>query len=376
MNDDPTPRLPTLRTGRGAPTYQGWPRAPWELSATSRRWLLMLVAVLLVGAVGSLVTVPYVVYRPGSAFNALSTAPGGQDPMISVTGATTYPTQGALDVTTVALYGGPGFELTVWDWVRFRMQGAEFVDRDVVYPPEVTRDQISEVNKAEMVGSQQEAIAVALRATGRRVAEQAVIGQVHPDGPSAGKLRDGDVLTSVNGTPIEIVTDVSRLIQRAQPGTPVTLGVLRSGTRLSVPVTPVQVQGRRLLRVQLGSRFSFPVNVTINAGDVGGPSAGLIFSLAVFDKLTPGSLTGGQKIAGTGTIGSDGAVGPIGGIEHKMAGAAEAGAGWFLAPVANCTAVTGQVPQGLRVVKVATFEDARNAVETIAAGAGDGLPGC
>lgn len=351
-------------------------RASWELSPPTRRWLVTLVAALGVGMVGSAVTVPYVVYQPGTAFNALGAVPGGQAPMISVTGAPTYPADGSLDVTTVALYGGPGYELNVWDWVRFKVQGAQFVDRDLVYPPDVTRDQVTRVNKAEMTGSQQEAVAVALRATGRKVTEQAIVGLVQSDGPSAGRLREGDVLTSVNGTPVERATDVTRLIQRAPADSAVRLGVLRDGTSLTVSVTPVPDRGRRLLKVQLGSRFTFPVKVAINAGDVGGPSAGLIFSLAVYDKLTPGSLTGGQQIAGTGTIGSDGAVGPIGGIEHKLVGARDAGAGWFLAPVANCSAVNGNVPDGLRVVQVATFDQARSAVEQIASGRGDTLAGC
>lgn len=339
---------------------------------------MALVAALIVALAGSMVSVPFVVYQPGTAFNALGALPGGRTPMISITGAPTYPADGSLEVTTVALYGGPGYELNVWDWLRFRLQGAQFVHRDLVYPPDVTRDQVSRANKAEMTGSQQEAVAVALRATGREVTERAVIGSVQPGGPADGLLREGDVLTAVNGAPIDTVTDVSRLIQSAPQGSPVRMGVLRDGSALTVSVTPQAEadQGRRLLRVQLSSRFTFPVTVDINAGDVGGPSAGLVFSLAVYDKLTPGSLTGGKQIAGTGTIDSDGAVGPIGGIEHKLVGAKEAGAQWFLAPAANCGAVGGNVPTGLRVVRVTSFAQAKAAVEQIAAGREDGLPGC
>ena len=94
------------------------------------------------------------------------------------------------------------------------------------------------------------------------------------------------------------------------------------------------------------------------SGAVGGPSAGMMFALAVYDKITPGAMTGGQMIAGTGTMAIDGTVGPIGGITHKMVGAKEAGAGWFLAPAQDCAEVVGHVPDGLQVAKVATFDEA------------------
>ena len=116
--------------------------------------------------------------------------------------------------------------------------------------------------------------------------------------------------------------------------------------------------------------------IDVNAGDVGGPSAGLMFSLAVYDKLTPGALTGGANIAGTGTIDSVGTVGKIGGIQQKLVGAKRGGATWFLAPAGNCDEVVGHIPEGLNVVKVATFTQARDAVEAIAAKHTASLPRC
>jgi PDZ domain-containing protein len=116
--------------------------------------------------------------------------------------------------------------------------------------------------------------------------------------------------------------------------------------------------------------------VNINE-DIGGPSAGLIFSLAVYDTLTPGPLTGGNDVAGTGSIDSDGKVGPIGGIRQKMFGAKDAGADWFLAPEANCSEVVGHVPDGLRVFAVSSFDEALEVVRAIGEGeATDGFPSC
>lgn len=126
----------------------------------------------------------------------------------------------------------------------------------------------------------------------------------------------------------------------------------------------------------LEARFDDAPKVTINAGHVGGPSAGMMFALGVYDKLTPGEMTGGASIAGTGTMALDGAVGPIGGIEHKLVGADRDGATWFLAPALNCPQVVGNVPADLSVVKVGTFTEAVDAVEAIAAGTGDRLPAC
>ena len=120
----------------------------------------------------------------------------------------------------------------------------------------------------------------------------------------------------------------------------------------------------------------FPATVTINAGDVGGPSAGLMFALGIYDKLTPGPLTNGRDIAGTGTIDEEGRVGPIGGIRQKMAGARSGGSEYFLAPVDNCPEIVGNVPSGLEVFAVSSFKDATNAVEGIASGRTSSPPRC
>jgi PDZ domain-containing protein len=122
--------------------------------------------------------------------------------------------------------------------------------------------------------------------------------------------------------------------------------------------------------------YDLPVDVSLRTGNVGGPSAGLMFSLAIYDVLTPGELTGGKEIAGTGTMEDDGTVGPIGGIRQKLVGAQAAGADFFLAPADNCSDVAGHVPDGLRVVRVATFDEGLAAVRGIASGDGASLPTC
>ncbi|HRN29807.1 MAG TPA: ATP-dependent serine peptidase containing a PDZ domain protein, partial [Terrimesophilobacter sp.] len=127
----------------------------------------------------------------------------------------------------------------------------------------------------------------------------------------------------------------------------------------------------------LSITYDFPVEVNIQLENVGGPSGGQIFALGIIDKLTPGSLTGGEDVAGTGTIDGTGDVGAIGGIVHKMFGARDAGARWFLAPVENCAEVVGHVPEGLTVIAVDTLDDSLAALGSIRAGAdAASLPTC
>lgn len=118
------------------------------------------------------------------------------------------------------------------------------------------------------------------------------------------------------------------------------------------------------------------VKVSMHVDDIGGPSAGMMYALGVIDKLTEADETGGKTIAGTGTIGAKGKVGAIGGIRLKMLGALRDGATWFLAPESNCNGVVGHVPQGLRVVKVSTLDEAYQALVAIGQGHTDGLAGC
>ncbi|WP_338400166.1 S16 family serine protease, partial [Streptomyces graminilatus] len=133
---------------------------------------------------------------------------------------------------------------------------------------------------------------------------------------------------------------------------------------------------RAIVGISAGTDHTFPFTVDIKLADVGGPSAGLMFALGIYDKLTPGSLTGGKFVAGTGTIDDDGKVGPIGGIELKTVGARDKGAQYFLTPADNCAAAAKDTPDGLTLVKVGTIGDALNALKDIRSGDTGDLPKC
>lgn len=340
----------------------------------------LVLAVLLV--VVALLPVPYVRARPANIMNALGELDGEQ--IITIDGAKTYPTDGSLNVTAVIEDGGPGSSLTLLQAFQGWLDpGMRVKARDWAYPPEVFEDEdaaekSAERGAAEMASSEQLAAVAALRHLGKPVSTQVLVDSVEPEFPAEGILRSGDQIVELNGVTVDRYADVARLMAKVAPGDSVTLLIERDGKQeeLVVDTVPAPDDPKTArMGVTLGVGFDSPVEVNIALGDVGGPSGGLMFALSIIDKLTPGSLTGGRDIAGTGTIDPSGTVGAIGGIAQKMAGAADAGAEIFLAPEDNCPEVVGHVPDGLQVVAVNTLDEAVDALQRLENGDTD-LPGC
>ena len=190
-----------------------------------------------------------------------------------------------------------------------------------------------------------------------------------------GKLRPGDRISAVDGTAVADPAAVNNLLQATKPGDPATVAFTRDGAAQSVTLTlgSAEDSPRGVLGVLL-ARLPKDGTVTVDLGGVGGPSAGLMFSLGIVDVLTPGDLTGGRFIAGTGAITADGVVQNIGGIQFKMAAAREAGATVFVLPAGECATALPAVPPGLQLVKAATLHDAVTALNDL--NAGRTPPGC
>ena len=166
--------------------------------------------------------------------------------------------------------------------------------------------------------------------------------------PAYDVLRAGDVITAVDGTPASSADKAASLIRARHPGAPVELTISRNGQTQTVRLVSKSQAGQAAIGVYVNEQFKFPFSVQIRVGDIGGPSAGMMFALGLVDKLTPDNLTGGRFIAGTGEIDANGNVGAIGGIQQKMVGARNEGATIFLAPASNCSDVRGNIPPGLR----------------------------
>lgn len=343
-----------------------------------RLWTVNLSALVLVvmTVVAAVLPAPYVVESPGPSLNVLGEYEGKD--IVSVENRDGAASEGELRMTTVSVQGSPGYDIPLAGVM------SAWFDRDrsimpveALYPDDTDAEDNSLMNTVEMNGSQQEAIAAALAKQGISYSTTTIVAGVRSDGAAANRLEPGDVVLTVNGQQVTDVASAGEAIGRTPRGQKVNVTVRRKGEEKSFALTPRYEGERALVGIVLSRGFEFPVKVNFALDGIGGPSAGMIFALAIYDEMTPGDLTGGKKIAGTGTIDEQGTVGPIGGIRQKMIGARSDGAEYFLAPAANCDEVTGHIPEGLQVVKVDSLSDAISSVEQIAStGSIEGLPTC
>lgn len=341
------------------------------------RLLLASVSSALVLLVAGLVLpVPYVIVSPGPVFNTIGEYDGQK--VIEINGTRTYPTTGQLNMTTVRERGGPYGPLTAVEAVlAYFDEKVAVLPRDLLFPAGESAEDSKKESATAFSSSQSNAVAAALRYLRIPVTESVVVADVTEGSANAGTLAQGDVLKSFNGKQVtsreQLVADV-----RATPvGSMVPAVVVVDGkeesVQLKVTANPKN-PAWGFLGISLETSYRGPFEIDFTLDGVGGPSAGLMFALGTVDELTPGELTGGKQIAGTGTITADGKVGPIGGIRQKMEGAQEDGATLFLAPKDNCDEVVGHVPDGLAVAAVTDLQGAITAIDDYRAGRA--LPAC
>lgn len=334
----------------------------WEPPAPqrSRRWLAAPLIGAVIGALliaSATLSIPYYRLAPGSApdVNDLISAPSNAH----------YPPKGHILMVTVQL--SPAHPLDVAE---------SWFDHDVKVVKEeliIGKQQPQQFNRAnvqEMADSKQAAIVVALRRLGYPVAERgqgALIDEVVTGKgfPAEGHLQVGEVITGVDGQTVHTVEDATALLQKHKPGDTASVEVQAAtgdnASRIERLTMAKGDQGKAVLGVVLQTyklSFDMPLNVKIDSSNIGGPSAGLAFTLGVLDELTPGELTGGGKVAATGTIDLDGTVGDVGGVAQKTAAVIHAGAKYFLVPPGEYQEARHRAGKHLKVVKVATLDQA------------------
>ena len=345
----------------------------------SRRSLTLLIASVgtaVAIAVSVLVPVPYVILGPGPTLNTLGKDSSGQ-PLITISGHASYPTTGHLNLVTVSYQGCAGNRFNIFTaLVAWLNPHQAVVPEGEICPAGQTQKQTQEQDTQEMTSSQSTATAAALTQLHIPYSTQVVVFQPRQGFPAYGVLKAGDVITKVDGQPVTSQGGLTRLIYAHPAGSTLTLTIIRDGQSRQVQVGTRQSGGHPVMGVRINEQYKFPFQVKISVGDIGGPSAGMMFSLGIIDKLTKLDLTAGRFIAGTGEITARGQVQPIGGIQQKMVGARNAGATIFLTPASNCADTKGAVPAGLRLVKVSTLNQAVTYLEALKSGHPNSVPSC
>ena len=348
----------------------------------SRRYLTMVVAslsLIALSCVAFLVPVPYVTMRPGPAFDTLGEF--NDKPMFTFgKDVKTYPTKGSLDFTTVSVTRAETNVSLAEALDAYFADDTAVVPRALIYRKGESANDAKAESQAQLTSSKDSSRVAGLRAAGYTVPERPTIDSVSDDAPAKGKLRAGDQVRTVDGRSTTTAKAVVEAVGRVEPGDAVTIGYTRDRETKSVEiVTRPDAKNKQQPRigVMLRSTFDFPIEIINNVGEqIGGPSAGAMFALAIYDRLTPGSLTGGREVAGTGEITPDGTIGPIGGIRQKIAGAADDGAKVFLVPAANCAEALDGSDHGMRLVKVSELDDAIGALEALAKNSKASVPTC
>jgi len=331
---------------------------------TRRASSLLAAALLLVAlvAVAQVLPVPYVALLPGPAVDTLGVSDGHAGrPLIEVAGRRTYPARGELLLTTVAEQP----HLTLMSAVRRWLSGtAAVVPRELEQPTGVSEQNLQVMYDQQMRDSQNAAESAAI---GYLQIPASVIISEASEGAAAGPLRSGVQLVALNGAAVRNLAGFLRLQAAIHPGAVVQVGYRAGRAAPSTTVITARGSAKGAGSLGLSVRERAPFTLNFGLSGVGGPSAGLMFALGIVAKLTPGDLSGGRILAGSGTIDPPGTIGPIGGIQQKLLGARRAGAVAFLVPAQNCAEARRAAPPGLQLIKVDSLSDAVDDVRAVGA---------
>jgi PDZ domain-containing protein len=337
------------------------PKWPWFVAA-------VLIAIGIGIAIAWPVTVPYYTLSPGPVYDTADfiTTEGGEPS-----------TDGELFFLTVSLK-----EANVFEWAAGYVDPRVDVrERETVRPTGVTPEQLRRESLASMDQSKQTATFVALTQLGYEVTligTGALVIETVPDSAADGVLLPNDVIIEMDGKEVAFRDDVINDLSDAEIGDLVEMIIERpvdestdEFEELDVGIVlgrHVDDPTRPMIGVLLDNNepiVEFPVEVIIDSQNIGGPSAGMMFTLQIMDQLTDGEITNGERIAGTGTIARDGTVGSIGGVKQKVFGAIDAGARAVLVPAGNYEDAVDAAGDSIEVVRIETIDDAIAFLETL-----------
>lgn len=331
-----------------------------------RRGLTVLVGAVLVVGLTLLMgqaKVPYVQMEPGPTYDTLGQDDKGKD-VITISGTPVSSSKGQLRFVTI----GARQDLTLLEALRgwWRDDDA-VVPRELIFPPDLTDQQVEQRNAEDFAQSGSAAETAALTKLGYPA--KVSVKEVASGLPADGKLRPGDVIKTIDGTAVDSATKLLALIRAKPAGATLTVGYERGGQPGTVDITTIAAaDGTPRIGIVPQVDQPHPFTLDIPVDNVGGPSAGLMLALGILDKLKPEDLTGGKIIAGTGTIDEAGRVGPIGGIPQKIVAARRDGATVFLTPADNCAEAVANALPGMILVQVASLDDALTALQAVRAG--------
>jgi Lon-like protease len=322
------------------------------------------ILLVLFGLLGAAVPVPYVAQVPGPTYNTLGEI--GGSPVIAIEGRDRPETSGNLNLTTVEVSsGGLSLVQAVRGWFDDEVS---VVPEETVYPPDRSEEETREANREAFLTSEEMATSAALGHLG--YPDKVVVRGLAEDSPSADALQEGDAVEAVDGRPTPDLDTLTDVLTGIAPGSDVEVEYSRLGEAGTVGVTTAEAPDREgsLLGISVREMPSAPFDVDIQVEDVGGPSAGLMLTLGIVELGGGQDLTGGDVVAGTGTIDQRGAVGPIGGITLKVLAAEDIGADLFLVPAENCAELlaAGDVP--VPTASVRSLDDALTALDDLRAG--------
>lgn len=298
---------------------------------------------------------PLITIQPGPTFDTAK--------LVKVE-ANTYPPEGSYHMATVTLYEAT-FAQAVWGWIQ---SDVGVIPREAIYPPDVPTEQVDREIAAQMDESEYAAGVAALQELGYGLERDgALVRATRTETPAAAKLKPGDVIVSVNGQPVSSPDDVGKILSTTTAGGDVILGYRREQRLQEIEIATVRrskTDPAADLGVDLLQDYRYPFAITIDAGDVGGPSAGLAFALTLVDLLGPGDMSRGRVVAGTGEIKPDGSIGKIGGMAQKVAAVERLNADVFFVPEPDYEdAVRAARASRLKVIGVKNLHQAVLALE-------------